>query len=149
MMADEAQMLARDLKMSSDMAKEFLGRGWKFPVEVDAAGRIALSEYEDDIREAVGIILMTSKGERVMRPDFGAGLHEFVFTNMSVTTIGSIQAAIQGALVEWEPRVQVLNVVVEQDRSEVGKLLIDVDYRVRATNTRFNLVFPFYLKEQV
>lgn len=130
------------------MTKEFLGRGWKFPVEVDEAGKIALSEYEDDIREAIRIILMTAKGERVMRPDFGAGLHEFVFTSMSVTTMGSIQAAVQNALIEWEPRLQVLTVVVEPDQGEIGKLLINLDYRVRATNTRFNLVFPFYLKEQ-
>ena len=131
------------------MTKEFLGRGWKFPVEVDEAGKIALSEYEDDIREAIRIILMTAKGERVMRPDFGAGLHEFVFASMSVTTMGSIQAAVQNALIEWEPRVQVLTVVVEPDQGEIGKMLINLDYRVRATNTRFNLVFPFYLKEQV
>lgn len=130
------------------MSKEFLGRGWKFPVEVDDTGKIALSEYEDDIREAIRLILVTAKGERVMRPDFGSGLHEFVFAAMSVTTMGSIQAAVQNALIEWEPRIQVLGVAVEPDQGEVGRLLINLDYRVRATNTRFNLVFPFYLKEQ-
>ena len=131
------------------MAKEFLGKGLGFPVKVDATGKIVLSEFEDDIREAVGIILMTSMGERVMRPDFGAGLHDFVFASMSVTTMGSIQAAVQNALIQWEPRVQVLNLVVEPDQGDTGKLLINVDYRVRATNTRFNLVFPFYVKDQV
>lgn len=131
------------------MAKDFLGRGWKFPVEVDATGCIALSEYEDDIREAIRIVLMTGRGERVMRPDFGAGLHEYVFASMSATTTGRIQAAVQNALVKWESRVKVISVRVEPDESETGKLLIDVDYQVRATNTRFNLVFPFYLKGQV
>ena len=83
-----------------------------------------------------------------MRPDFGSGLHEFVFASMSVTTMGSVQAAVQNALIEWEPRIQVLGVAVEPDQGEIGRLLINLDYRVRATNTRFNLVFPFYLKEQ-
>jgi phage baseplate assembly protein W len=128
--------------------KDFLGRGWSFPVAVDASGRIALSDYENDIREALRIILLTAKGERLMRPDFGAGLHDFVFESMSATTIGRVQAAVRDALIEWEPRVQVLEVNVEPERGEVGKLLIDIDYKVRATNNRFNLVFPFYLKEQ-
>ena len=128
--------------------KDFLGRGWKFPVTVDEAGRIALSEYEDDVREAIRIILMTSKGERVMQPDFGAGLYDFVFATMTSTNLGRIQRAVEDALVKWEPRVQVLAVRVEPDQGELGKLLIDIGYRVRATNTRFNLVFPFYLKEQ-
>jgi len=128
--------------------KDFLGRGWKFPIEVDATGRIALSQYEDDIREALRIILLTSKGERVMRPEFGAGLHDFVFESMSATTIGRMQAAIRDALIKWEPRIQVISVDVEPEHGEIGKLLIDIEYRVRATNNRFNLVFPFYLKEQ-
>jgi len=128
--------------------KDFLGRGWKFPVAVDAAGRIALSEYEDDVREAIRIILMTAKGERVMQPDFGAGLYDFVFASMSSTTLGRVQRAVGDALVKWEPRVEVTAVSVEPDEGEIGKLLINIDYRVRATNTRFNLVFPFYLKEQ-
>ena len=128
--------------------KDFLGRGWKFPVAVDASGRIALSEYEDDVREAIRIILMTSKGERVMQPDFGAGLYDFVFASMTATNLGRIQRAVEDALVKWEPRVQVTGVSVEPDQGELGKLLINIDYRVRATNTRFNLVFPFYLKEQ-
>jgi phage baseplate assembly protein W len=128
--------------------KDFLGRGWKFPVGVDATGRIALSEYEDDISEALRIVLLTSKGERVMRPDFGANLHDFVFESMSATTIGRVQAAVTDALISWEPRIQVLRVDVEPEAGEIGKLLIGIEYRVRATNNRFNLVFPFYLKEE-
>lgn len=127
------------------MSREFLGRGWTFPVRVDGAGRIALSEFEEDIREAVRVILLTARGERVMRPEFGTGLHDFVFETMSVTNIGTIQAAIQNALIEWEPRIELLAVNVEADHGEVGKLLINIDYEVRATNTQFNLVFPFYI----
>ena len=127
------------------MARDFLGRGWTFPVKTDGAGRIALSEFEEDIREAVRIILLTARGERVMRPDFGTGLHDFVFETMSVTNIGAFQSAIQNALIEWEPRIELLAVNVEADAGEVGKLLINIDYEVRATNTQFNLVFPFYV----
>lgn len=130
------------------MSKDFLGRGWSFPVAADAAGRVAMSEYEEDVRESIRIILMTAKGERVMRPDFGSGLYDFVFASMSVTVMGSIQAAVKDALVQWEPRVQVLSVDVQSEEGEIGKLNIDVEYRVRATNNRFNFVFPFYLKER-
>jgi phage baseplate assembly protein W len=130
------------------MSRDFLGKGWKFPVKVDGAGRFALSQFEEDIREAIRIILLTAKGERVMRPEFGAGLHDFVFEVMSVTNIGTIQAAIQRALIELEPRIELLSVNVEPDRGDIGKLLIDIDYIVRATNTQFNLVFPFYISPE-
>lgn len=130
------------------MTKDFLGKGWRFPVATDTAGRFAMSAYEEDVRESIHLILMTAKGERVMRPDFGSGLYDFVFASMSVTVMGSIQATVKDALVQWEPRAQVLSVNVEADQGEVGKLNIDVEYRVRATNNRFNLVFPFYLRER-
>jgi phage baseplate assembly protein W len=130
------------------MSKDFLGRGWKFPVAVDATGKIALSEFEQDIREAIRLVLLTIPGERVMRPDFGAGLHAFVFASMSATTLGAIQSAMQKALIQWEPRIQVLTVKVTPERGDIGQVSIDIDYRVRATNTTFNLVFPFYLQER-
>jgi uncharacterized protein len=130
------------------MSKDFLGRGWKFPVAVDATGKIALSEFEQDIREAIRLVLLTIPGERVMRPDFGAGLHAFVFASMSATTLGAIQSGVQKALIQWEPRIQVLTVKVTPERGDIGQVSIDIDYRVRATNTTFNLVFPFYLQER-
>jgi phage baseplate assembly protein W len=130
------------------MAKDFLGKGWKFPVQVDSSGRIALSQFEEDIREAIRIILLTGKGDRVMRPEFGAGLRDYVFETMSATNIGAIQAAIQDALIEWEPRIELLSVNVEPDLGDVGKLLVDIDYLVRATNNQFNLVFPFYISQR-
>ncbi len=130
------------------MPGDFLGRGWKFPVGVDASGRIALSEYEQDIREAIQIILGTARGERVMRPDFGGGLHDYVFEKMSVTTMGRIQSTVFDALVKFEQRVQVTAVDVTQSLGDPGTLLIEVSYKVRATNTKFNLVFPFYLQQQ-
>jgi phage baseplate assembly protein W len=110
-------------------------------------GRIALAQFEEDIREAIRIILGTDRGERVMRPDFGAGLNEFVFEPLNSTTIHLVKTRVQEALVKWEPRIDVLDVSVSADALEHNKLLIAVTYRVRATNTQFNLVYPFYLEE--
>jgi hypothetical protein len=129
------------------VANDFLGRGWKFPVGVDANRKIALSEYEVDVREAIQVILGTCVGERVMRPAFGGGLHDYVFESMSVTVLGRIQATVFAALVANEQRIQVLNVNVAQSAGDPGTLLIGVDYKVRASNTKFNLVFPFYLQQ--
>ena len=130
------------------MSNDFLGRGWKFPVALDASGNIALSEYEVDVREAIQVILGTSVGERVMRPSFGGGLENYVFESMSVTVLGRIQSTVFQSLVANEQRIQVLNVDVTQSPADAGTLLINVDYKVRATNTKFNLVFPFYLQQQ-
>jgi phage baseplate assembly protein W len=129
------------------MAQEFLGVGWKFPVQVDSAGNIATSAFEQDIREAIRIILSTGKGERAMRPDFGCGIHEFVFDSMSTTTIGLIESSVREALIRWEPRIELLRLRVSTEAADVGQLLVGIDYRVRATNNEFNLVYPFYLTE--
>jgi hypothetical protein len=130
------------------MAKEFLGRGWKFPVTVDAkTGRISMSEYEQDIKEAIWIILSTSKGERVMRPDFGCGIHDLIFAPINTTTVNLVENTVREALTLWEPRIELIKVEVSTERSAEGKLLVSIDYRVRVTNNRFNLVYPFYLKE--
>ncbi len=129
------------------MAKEFLGKGWKFPVNVDAQGEIHMSEYEQDIKEAIWIILTTSKGERVMRPDFGCGIHDYVFTVINTTTLSLIENSVREALVLWEPRIEVLAVDISREKINEGQLLVSIDYRVRTTNNRFNLVYPFYLTE--
>ena len=129
------------------MAKEFLGRGWRFPLNVTPAGKIMMSEHDEDIKESIWIILSTSKGERVMRPDFGCGIYEFVFATINTTTIGLIEASVREALTLWEPRIELINVNVATDKAEEGMLLISIDYRVRTTNNEFNLVYPFYLKE--
>lgn len=100
-----------------------------------------------DIRESIQIVLGTAKGERVMRPDFGCGIHEYVFSTIDTTTLNLIASTVRDALVEWEPRIEVQNVDISTEEIDVGKLLIRVDYRVRSTNTEFNLVYPFYLRE--
>lgn len=129
------------------MSGEFLGRGWKFPVNVDPAGGIASSEYEEDVREGIGLILRTSRGERVMQPDFGCGIHEMVFSVINTATAGQVEEMVKEALILWEPRIEVTGVKASVDPVDDGRMAIAIDYRVRATNSEFNLVYPFYLKE--
>jgi len=129
------------------MSKEFLGVGWTYPVRTRVDGDIAISQFEDDIREAILIILGTAKGERVMRPDFGCGIHDLVFAPINTATITLVQNSVREALTVYEPRIELIKVEALSDRAEEGKLLVNIDYRVRSTNSRFNLVYPFYLKE--
>ena len=126
--------------------KAFLGIGWSFPVAFDAMGEVAQSAYEEDIREAVRIILGTNPGERVMRPDFGAGLPALAFEPINTTTMALAKHRVEEALILWEPRIDSIGVQVTAEPS-VGRLTIDIRYRVRATNTFYNLVYPFYLLE--
>lgn len=128
------------------MAREFLGRGWSFPVAADADGGIVESGEEDKVRQAIETILRTSRGERMMRPDFGCGIHDLVFDALSNAMIGRVQAEVADALGKWEPRITVLEVVAQQDPEERTRLLVEIDYRIRSTNSRFNLVFPFYVQ---
>ena len=129
------------------MVKEFLGRGWKFPVNVGAEGRIAMSEYEEDVKDAIWIVLGTAKGERVMRPDFGCGISDFVFAYIDTSTLTLIESTVREALTLWEPRIELMAVKVSTEQISEGKLSISIDYRVRRTNNQFNLVYPFYLTE--
>lgn len=129
------------------MAREFLGTGWKFPVRVNARGGLSFSSNEQDIEEAVWIILSTAKGERVMEPAFGCGIHDYVFAPNDPSTRGSIAYEVQRALSKLEPRIEVENVRVESFPGSENKLLIYVDYRVRSNNAKRNLVYPFYLTE--
>ena len=130
------------------MSKEFLGRGWKFPVAVNPiTGRIAMSEYEEDIKESIRIILATAPGERVMRPDFGCGIHDLVFSAISRVTVGLFESRIREAITKWEPRVDILRLDISTRDAANGKLEINLTCLVRDTNTEFNLVFPFYLTE--
>ncbi len=130
------------------MAKEFLGHGWKFPVAVDLdSGRLALSEHEQDIREAIWIILSTAPGERVMRPDFGCGIHDLVFDPIGRATLGLFESSVREALTRWEPRVELIDLEIATAGADLGRLEISLKYRVRDTNNEFNLVYPFYLTE--
>jgi phage baseplate assembly protein W len=130
------------------MGQEFLGVGWKYPVQLDLAGEIALSRYEEDVREAIWIILGTAPGERIMRPDFGCGIYEYVFAPNDVHTAGLVRFHVEDALARWEPRIDLEQVRAQADPGNPALLLISIDYRVRATDSRFNLVYPFYLQRE-
>jgi phage baseplate assembly protein W len=129
------------------MAKDFLGAGWKFPLRVDPTGRIVLSRQEEDIKEAIWIILSTAKGERAMRPEFGCGIHDLAFAPNNPATRNLVETTVREALNTFEDRIEILNLNVSGDEADTGKLMISLDYQVKSTNGRFNLVFPFYLKE--
>jgi phage baseplate assembly protein W len=126
--------------------KAFLGQGWAFPLG-SAAGETALRSGDELIDQSIRLILGTNPGERVMRPDFGAGLRAFVFEPISATTLEALRKRVEEALIDWEPRIDVERVIVTADPAEPGKVVIDVSYRVRASNTHRNLVYPFYLEE--
>ena len=128
------------------MSKKFLGRGWHFPVKIDEEKRIVDVEYEESVRQAIWIILSTAKGERVMRPDFGCGLHDLVFAVNNASTLGLAEFEVEDALRIWEPRIEVLNVEGTSSGNNAEELLINISYRVRTTDNRFNLVYPFYLQ---
>lgn len=127
------------------MNASFLGAGWKLPVSLDH-GQIALSTCEESIRESIWIILATARGERQMLPDFGCGIHDLVFATHSAETAGRVATDVREALILWEPRIDLEDVEVRSDPEEPSRLLIQVEYRVRSTNSRFNLVYPFYLE---
>ncbi len=132
----------------SRMARKFLGVGWKFPIRVNARGGLSYTHrQEQDIEEAIWIILSTAKGERVMEPDFGCGIHDQVFAPNEPGTRGLIAYEVQNALAKYEPRIAVQNVRVETFPGRTNQLLIRVDYRVLSNNARRNLVYPFYLEE--
>lgn len=128
-------------------SKDFLGTGWCFPPMIDSAGEFATVAHEEDIRQAIRIILGTSPGERVMRTDFGAGLKDFVFEPVNTTTMTLIQHRVEEALLRWEPRIDLKTVSVSPDGRLLYRLLIHISYRVRSTNKFDNLVYPFYLAQ--
>lgn len=126
--------------------KAFLGQGWAFPIRLDETGEVALAAYEEDIRQAIQLILGTAPGERVMRPDFGAGLRALTFEPLNSTTAALVRHRVEQALITWESRIDRITVKITAEPA-LGRLLLDIHYRVRATNIFYNLVYPFYLQE--
>ncbi len=129
------------------MDKSFLGRGVGFPINLDISGAIQRAEFEESVRQSIWIILGTAKGERLMRPDFGCGIYDLVFETNSASTAAKVAQSVREALLFFEPRINVLDIqTTSQSDSDGDKLLINIDYQVRATNNVFNLVYPFYLE---
>jgi phage baseplate assembly protein W len=127
--------------------REFLGAGWKFPLQITPGGKIAQARHEQRIEESIFLILSTAEGERVMRPDFGCGIHDLVFAPNDATTLAVVTQMVRDALIAYEPRVDVLDIGVENAPEQPNLLLIRVNYRIRANNALGNLVYPFFITE--
>lgn len=127
--------------------REFLGIGWKFPLQVTPRGTIAQARDEQRVEESIYLILGTARGERVMLPDFGCGIHDLVFEPNNTMTRSLVVNRVREALVRFEPRIDVLDVDAETTSDQENLLLIRVSYRIRANNAMNNLVYPFYIQE--
>ena len=128
------------------MARNFLGKGWKYPVEVDRAGGIATSELDESIRQSIHIILGTAPGERVMRPAFGCSIHDLVYAPNNLNTASLAAHFCIEALTKWEPRIEEVEATADPADDNPNRLDITIKYKVRATNTSRNLVYPFYIR---
>jgi Bacteriophage baseplate protein W len=126
------------------MQREFLGSGWTFPPQVNSRGGISLSRDARDIDEAIRIVLSTMKGERPMRPTFGSDIHLLVFAPNNASTASTLSRYCEEALAMWEPRIDVLSVNVDTNVENEGVMLVNIRYRIRASNDERNLVYPFY-----
>ena len=132
----------------SDADAAFLGRGWSFPPTFErGTASVAMVEGVADIRESLWILLSTSPGERIMVPEYGCALWDYVFATLDTTVATQIAGLVEEAIVRWEPRVDVHDVSVRAVEPATGRVSIEIDYTVRAINTRDNLVFPFHLSE--
>jgi phage baseplate assembly protein W len=123
---------------------DILGTGLAFPFGVDRRGAIALASDGDDVEQAISIILRTAPGERPMRPEFGCGVHDYVFDILNTATLGRMEDEVRRALKRWEPRIDVLGIGFDLTRRD-GAIAITIEYRLRATNDVRNLVHPFYV----
>jgi phage baseplate assembly protein W len=139
-------MTMPDDTSTTSRRRSFLGSGWAFPVALDATGGVALVDGVEDVRQSIRIILGTDLGERI-RMDFGSSINAFVFEPISTTTLTLLRARVEEALVRWEPRIRVGRVDASLPDRSAGRVDVSIDYRVRETNTFYNLVYPFYLEE--
>lgn len=131
--------------MAAESNQDMLGTGWSFPLRIDGRGGISMSRHEHDIEESILVILGTAKGERRMRPGFGCDVHTLVFAPNNATTWGLAARYVEEALGWWEPRIEVTEVDPHPDPEDSSRLLIDIEYRVKATNDARNIVYPFYI----
>jgi uncharacterized protein len=129
-------------------SRQYLGVGWKFPLQVSPHGRIAAVRYEQRVEESIYLILSTAKGERLMLPEFGCGIHELVFAPNNAATHSLAVQHVQRALIDQERRIDVLDVTVQTTDEQPNLLLVRVTYRIRQNHAIGNIVYPFYLREQ-
>ncbi len=125
--------------------RSFLGTGWRWPVSINSQGGIALVHEEEAISEAILNILQTSPGERVMRPEYGCGIHDLIFSPINARTFGRIERYIREGLGRWEPRAEVIDVDITVDSDNDARLMIHIRYQIKATHDERSLVYPFYI----
>jgi uncharacterized protein len=135
------------MALKQNQENELIGRGWSFPVGPGEKGRMELLNGVEKVRQSIWLLLSTAPGERVMLPDYGCGIHDLVFEANSASLRGQIQAEVRAALTRWEPRIDVMDVRAENAPGMPTQLIIRIDYRLRADNSLYNLVYPFFLKE--
>lgn len=124
---------------------DVVGRGFAWPLGVDHTGAIALTAPGADLEDSIRVVLLTAPGERVMRPHFGCRIWDLLFEPVNANLLGLISQAVREALAQWEPRIEVQDVRPVQDDDDSALVRISIAYRVRATNSRRNLVYPFYV----
>ena len=124
---------------------DIVGRGWAFPIQLNNQGQVALAQGDTEIQQAIQLILGTSPGERVMRPDFGCRIHELIFAPNDLVTSATAERYVREALGRWEPRIRVTRVEAAPNSDDTGILMIRIDYVIRANHDNRSLVFPFYL----
>jgi phage baseplate assembly protein W len=129
-------------------SKKFLGNGLSFPLRTDARGQVALITGTEDINQSILIILKTRPGERVMRPTFGCKANELLFEPRSAGTVSQLQNYIIEALRMWEPRIDVIDVNVAEEGGDVGILMTEIVYQIKATHDTRSLVYPFYIADE-
>jgi phage baseplate assembly protein W len=138
----------RERMRASQELGSYLGTGWSFPPRFTLGGaEVAMVTGVADVHESLHILLTTRLGERVLRENFGCGLDDVLFEELNQDLINRITALINDAILYHEPRVELLAVDVTQDRDDAGLLAIRIGYRIRGVNSRFNMVYPFYLNE--
>ncbi len=130
--------------MNQHQHHDFVGTGWAFPPDTNPSGGIALVSHEREIEQAIRIIMTTYPGERPMRPRFGCPLRDFMFRSADNSTATELALVVKSAVTQWEPRVDVVDVLVEPDPIERNRLDIEVIYAIKHTNDERNLVFPYY-----
>ena len=128
--------------------RAFLGKGLAYPFHVNSRGEIALAAAENDIEQAIYIILSTAPGERVMRPEFGCRAHELIFAPRDATTEGLMVYYVQQALGRWEPRIELKSVTVANSSSPDGAMIVEIQYHIKATHDTRSIVYPFFIANE-
>jgi len=134
------------MEKKAKTGREFLGQGIAYPFAVNSEGKFLMNSYDSQVRQSILLIVRTAKGERIMRPEFGAGLNKMVFEPNNPSTIAILEHEVREALTKFEPRIDIIGIKVKSEGNNSERINIHLDYKVRRTDTMFNLVYPFYLE---